>query len=233
MGTKIAPSLLSADFGKLAAEIDDVTRGGADWLHLDVMDGHFVPNLTFGQPVIKSLRAVSSLPFDVHLMVEDPDSMLESFAAAGADWLTVHVETCPHLHRTLERIRKLGCKAGVSLNPATPLAQVEEVIELADLILVMTVNPGFGGQEFIARAASKLERLRRLSDERQPECLLQVDGGVGEQNAGRLITLGADVLVAGSEIFGKSDREEAIRRLRSAADLAYSARRPSGRDNGA
>lgn len=211
---KIAPSILSADFARLAAEIKAVEEAGADWIHVDVMDGHFVPNLTIGPPVVASLRKVTKLPLDVHLMIEKPERFLEAFAEAGADILTVHVETCPHLHRTLQMIKKIGKKAGVSLNPATPLCFLEPVLEEVDVILIMSVNPGFGGQSFIPNALHRIRKVRSWIDERKLSADLEVDGGVNEKTISRVAEAGANVFVAGSAIFGKDDYKEIIRIFR-------------------
>ncbi|MDZ7780009.1 MAG: ribulose-phosphate 3-epimerase [Gemmatimonadota bacterium] len=199
---KIAPSILSSDFGRLADEVGAAEDGGADWIHVDVMDGHFVPNLTIGPVVVAGARAATTLPLDVHLMIEDPDRYLEAFVEAGADVLTVHAEACTHLHRTLQRIRQLGVKAGVALNPATPLGAVEEVAEDIDLLLVMSVNPGFGGQAFIPRSIDKVTRARRMLEAAQSTAYVEVDGGVDASNAGALVRAGASVLVAGSAVYG-------------------------------
>ncbi len=214
---RIAPSILSADFARLAEEVALVEAAGADWVHVDVMDGHFVPNLTVGPPIVEALRKVTKLPLDVHLMMTNPDGFLAEFAAAGADYLTVHVEACPHLHRTVQAIKECGVKAGVTLNPATPLSTVEEILPDADLLLVMSVNPGFGGQQFIPGMLGKIARARQLIDRTSSRALLEVDGGVKVDNAARIIQTGADILVAGSAIFGSGDYGGTIAALRAAA----------------
>jgi ribulose-phosphate 3-epimerase len=198
---RIAPSILSADFARLGEEVRAISAAGADWIHVDVMDGHFVPNITIGPSVVKALRPHSDLPFDVHLMISPVDLYLEAFAEAGADILTVHPEAGPHLHRTIQRIKALGKKAGVSLNPASPVELVEEVLGDIDLILVMSVNPGFGGQSFITSQLKKIERLRRLIDDSGRAIHLEVDGGVDASNAATVVAAGADVLVAGTASF--------------------------------
>jgi ribulose-phosphate 3-epimerase len=198
---RIAPSILSADFARLGEEVRAISAAGADWIHVDVMDGHFVPNLTIGPMVVKALRPHSSLPFDVHLMIGPADPYLEAFAEAGADILTVHPEAGPHLHRTIQRIKALGKQAGVSLNPASPVELVETVLGDIDLILVMSVNPGFGGQSFITSQLKKIERLRRLIDDSGRTIHLEVDGGVDAANAATVVAAGADVLVAGTASF--------------------------------
>jgi ribulose-phosphate 3-epimerase len=203
--TDIAPSLLSADFAFLSDEIKKVEKGGADYLHLDVMDGIFVPNITFGPPVIKKLKKITSIPFDVHLMIDKPERYIKDFVDAGADILTVHAEATTHLHRTIQEIKSHGIKAGVSLNPATPLSSIEYILEDLDLILIMTVNPGFGGQSFIKSMVDKIIDTRRLIDERNSKILLEIDGGVKLDNALELSKLGVDILVAGSAIFGAED----------------------------
>jgi ribulose-phosphate 3-epimerase len=197
----ICPSILASDFAKLGEEVAAIEAAGADWVHVDVMDGHFVPNITIGPDVVKALRPHTTLPFDVHLMVAPVDPWLEAYRAAGADVLTVHPESGPHLHRTLGRIRQLGAKAGVVLNPGTPLAVLEEVIDLVDLVLLMSVNPGFGGQCFIDSALKKIERTRALLDAARSPAHLQVDGGVTALNAGACVAAGADALVAGTAVF--------------------------------
>ena len=198
---RIAPSILSADFARLGEEVAAVSAAGADFIHVDVMDGHFVPNLTIGAAVIKALRAHASLPFDVHLMISPVDPFIEDFVKAGADILTVHPEAGPHLHRTLQAIRKAGAKPGVALNPATPVAAIEPVLGDIDLVLVMSVNPGFGGQTFIASQLKKIETIRNLIDRSGLEVMLEVDGGVNAETAPSVIAAGATVLVAGSAVF--------------------------------
>ncbi|HEU4994218.1 MAG TPA: ribulose-phosphate 3-epimerase [Gemmatimonadaceae bacterium] len=212
----IAPSLLSADFSRLADEVKMCEEGGADWLHVDVMDGQFVPNLTFGAKVIETVRRLTTLPLDVHLMVVQPEKYFDEFAAAGATGLTIHVETAPHLHRQLARIRELGCAAGVALNPATPLTSIEEIIPELDLVLVMTVNPGFGGQEFITYSLDKVARARTLLDTARSGARLEVDGGISRNTIGRVHDAGADTFVAGNAIFTASDPRAEIGVLRAA-----------------
>lgn len=199
---KLAPSILSCDFGRLAEEIQAAEAGGADWIHVDVMDGHFVPNITIGPLIVEAARRATKLPLDVHLMISSPDRYLASFVDAGADVVTVHQEACPHLHRTLQAIRELGARAGVALNPATPLGFVEPVLGDLDLLLIMSVNPGFGGQRFIPASLTKLQNARALLDRAGSEAELEVDGGVASGNAAAIVAAGASVLVAGSAVFG-------------------------------
>ncbi len=206
---RIAPSILSADFACLGEEIRDVEKAGCDLIHVDVMDGHFVPNLTIGPPVIKSLRKITKLPFDVHLMIEKPIESLETFRKAGADWLTVHVEACENVSETLEAIAKLGAKPGISLRPGTPVSKIEPFLKKTELILIMSVEPGFGGQSFMEEQLEKVKYLRSRFNG-----LISVDGGVHAQNAGRCREAGADILVAGTAVFGQNDRKSAIDNLR-------------------
>lgn len=213
---RIAPSILSADFANLGEEVRAIASAGADWVHIDVMDGHFVPNLTIGPGVVKALRPHTDLPFDVHLMISPADPFLEAFAEAGADILSIHPEAGPHLHRSIQTIKGLGKRAGVVLNPATPISVLDEVIDDLDLILVMTVNPGFGGQKFIESQLPKIERLRKLIDQTGKDIDLEVDGGVDAATAPRVIAAGANVLVAGTATFkgGPSQYESNIKKLR-------------------
>ena len=212
----LAPSLLSADFVRLAEEIARVEAAGADWLHLDIMDGHFVPNLTFGPPVVAAIRKISKLPLDVHLMVSNPAALVEQFAEAGADYLTVHVETEPHLHRLVNRIRELGVKPAVTLNPATSVDLLDEILSEVDMVLVMSVNPGFGGQKFIPASLAKLRRLKQKLNRLDRQVLIEVDGGVNQATAPQLIEAGVDVLVAGSAVFGSADMKTTIAALKQA-----------------
>jgi ribulose-phosphate 3-epimerase len=213
---KIAPSILAADFSKLGDEIKAVEQAGADWIHVDVMDGHFVPNITIGPLVVEAVRKVTELPLDVHLMVEDADKYIKDFASAGADILTVHVEACPHLNRTINHIKEQDVRAGVVLNPSTPLSSLEEILHEIDMVLLMSVNPGFGGQKFITSLLDKTLNLRQIMDQYEQEFDLEVDGGVKAENAGELKEAGANVLVAGSAIFNSKDYKKAIQQLRDA-----------------
>jgi len=213
---KIAPSILSADFSRLGEEVKAVEEAGADWIHVDVMDGKFVPNITVGPLVVECLRKVTKLPLDVHLMIENADQYIEDFANAGADIISVHAEACPHLHRTIDSIKEKGAKAGVVLNPATTLFALDEIIEQVDMVLLMSVNPGFGGQEFIGSVLSKIELLRNTLNESGVELDVEVDGGIKPDNAATIKQAGANVLVAGSAIFGSDDYKKAIEALREA-----------------
>jgi ribulose-phosphate 3-epimerase len=210
----IAPSILSADFARLGDEIRAVEAAGADWIHVDVMDGHFVPNITFGPVMVEAARRITQLPLDVHLMIENPDRYIPEFARAGASTITVHVETCPHLHRTVGLIRDSGAQPGVVLNPATPVEALEWIIADIDLVLVMSVNPGFGGQAFIPASLDKLRAVRRLIASKGRRTLIEVDGGVSVKTIAAIASAGADVFVAGSAIFGGGDYRAAVRSLR-------------------
>ena len=215
---KLAPSILTADFGHLADEIRAAEEGGADYIHLDVMDGAFVPNISFGPVVVQAVRKFTSLPLDVHLMVEEPGRYLADYAAAGANLLTVQVEACKHLHRTVQQITALGCKAGVALNPSTPVDAVREILPFVDMVLVMSVNPGFGSQRFIETSTSKLRRMRKLMDDLDPLADLQVDGGVDAHNIADIVAAGANVIVVGSAVYNqRASVAENIARLRQAA----------------
>lgn len=214
---KIAPSILSADFGHVGEQVKEATEAGADYIHVDIMDGHFVPNITIGPPVVAAIRPHTNLPLDVHLMIEQPEQYIPQFVQAGADIITVHVETCPHLHRMLESIKELGIKAGVTLNPSTHLHAIDEVLPIVDLVLVMSVNPGFGGQKFIESSVDKIARLRRILDERGLSAELQVDGGINAEIAPRVVKSGATVLVAGAAVFNKRESvSQAIAAIREA-----------------
>ena len=213
--TLIAPSLLSADFGRLTDEVRAIERAGADLAHLDVMDGRFVPNITFGPAVVAAMKRSTDLPLDVHLMIVEPERHIDAFVAAGADRVSVHAETCPHLHRTLQQIRRAGAMPAVALNPSTPLCMVEEVLGEVGMVLVMSVNPGLGGQAFIESSLDKIRRLRAMADARGLSIDIEVDGGVSDRNASLLLAAGANVLVAGSYVFGQSDYAAAITSLRA------------------
>lgn len=221
MAVKIAPSILSADFARLGEEIRAIEAAGADYVHVDVMDGHFVPNLTFGPPIISSIRKTTALPFDVHLMIDPAQPYLETYAQAGADIITVHAEADKHLDRSLQVIRNAGKKAGVSLNPATPESAIEYVLDKLDLVLVMSVNPGFGGQSFLASQVEKIRRLRAMIGERPIE--LEVDGGINPETAGEVVAAGANVLVAGSAVFKGDDYAANVRAIRASADARNAA----------
>ncbi|MGB7220347.1 MAG: ribulose-phosphate 3-epimerase [Vicinamibacterales bacterium] len=217
MSVLIAPSILSADFAALGEAIAAVERGGADLIHVDVMDGHFVPNISIGAPVVASLKRVAKIPLDVHLMISDPDRYIEAFAAAGAAMISVHVEVLPHLHRTIGAIKALGAKAGVVLNPSTPVVGIEEVASDVDFVLVMSVNPGFGGQSFIPRSEFKVREVRAALDRAGNKAPVEIDGGVDLQNIARVVAAGARIIVAGSAIFNTPDPERATRELKAAA----------------
>jgi ribulose-phosphate 3-epimerase len=215
VSVRIAPSVLSADFARLAEDIARIEAGGADWIHVDVMDGRFVPNLTFGAKVIDTLRRITSLPLDCHLMVVEPERYFEAFAGAGASVITIHAEVSPHLHRHVARIKELGCIAGVALNPATSLESVREIASDLDLLLIMTVNPGFGGQQFIPASVDKVRRARRLLEEAGSDAALQVDGGIARETIRPVWRAGADTFVAGNAVFTAADPSAEIRELRS------------------
>ena len=219
MSLIIAPSILCADFAALGELFAAADGGGADLIHVDVMDGHFVPNLTIGPPVVQSISRVAKVPLDVHLMIEEPDRYLEAFVRAGAAMISVHVEVLPHLHRTIQAIKQLGAKAGVALNPSTPIVALEEIAADVDHVLVMSVNPGFGGQTFIPRSESKIAAVRALLDRQGNAAPIEVDGGIDRTNAARIVEAGATILVAGNSIFGTGDPERATRELRAAATL--------------
>jgi ribulose-phosphate 3-epimerase len=214
MKQMVAPSMLSADFSNLAKDIELINQSEADWFHLDIMDGQFVPNISFGLPVVKAIRQKASKPLDVHLMIVNPQNYITAFKEAGADWLNVHYEACTHLHRTVEAIRKAGMKAGVTLNPHTPVALLEDIVGEVDLVLLMSVNPGFGGQSFIENTYAKVDRLKNLIIQKKSPALIEVDGGVTDSNAAKLYKTGADVLVAGSYVFNAEDPEKAIKKLK-------------------
>jgi ribulose-phosphate 3-epimerase len=211
---KIAPSILAADLSYLGKQILEAEQGGADWIHLDIMDGHFVPDISFGPTIVDTVRKCTKLPLDVHLMIEEPEKLLASFRSAGADIITVHQETCPHLYRTIQTIQESGCKAGVALNPSTPVTLIQEIIDQIDLILVMTVEPGFGGQDFIKNSLRKIRETREMINRSKRDILLEVDGGIDRSNAQLVIEAGADILVAGTSIFKSESIRDAISSLR-------------------
>jgi ribulose-phosphate 3-epimerase len=212
---KIAPSILSADFAKLKDEIQEVEQAGADWLHIDVMDGHFVPNITLGPLIVEAIRPHTALPLDVHLMIEQPDRYIAEFAKAGADYISVHQEACVHLHRTIHLIKDQGVKAGVVINPATPASMIEPILPEVDLVLLMTVNPGFGGQKFIDNVLPKIAQVRQWVEEKGLQVEIEVDGGVNQETARQVVQAGANVLVAGSAIFRAADRKQALSAIRT------------------
>lgn len=211
----IAPSVLSADFANLQRDVEMINGSQADWFHVDIMDGVFVPNMSFGFPVLAALAKHAQKPLDVHLMIVDPDRYLKAFADAGAHVITVHIEACTHLHRTLQAIKDLGCKAGIAVNPHTSISQLEDIVEYADLVCLMSVNPGFGGQKFIQSTYKKIQALRQLANEKNPSLKIEIDGGVNLDNAPLLLQAGADVLVAGNTVFAADNPVEMIQRLKS------------------
>lgn len=215
MSTIVSPSILSADFSNLGKDVQMLHKSDCEWIHIDVMDGVFVPNISFGLPVIKSIRKYTNKPFDVHLMIQNPNNFLEDFKNAGADIITVHIEACTHLHRTISEIKKLGMKAGVALNPHTPISSLEEIISDLDLVLIMSVNPGFGGQKFIPSAIAKVKKLKQLISEKKSNALIEVDGGVNHETGKQLVKAGANALVAGSFVFGSENPAITISKLKS------------------
>lgn len=219
---KIAPSILAADFAKLGEEVLEVEKAGADWIHIDVMDGHFVPNISFGAVVLNAIKPLTKLPMDVHLMIENPDLYIEEFAKAGADSITVHVEACPHLHRTIQLIRSFGVKPGVVLNPHTPVETIQHILEDIDLVLFMTVNPGFGGQKFIHSVVPKVKQLADMIKEKGLSIEIEIDGGINEETIVPCAQAGATVFVAGSAIYSKKDRMQALQAIKKAGEEAIS-----------
>ena len=210
---KLAPSILSADFSRLAEQVNEIEKAGAHLIHVDVMDGHFVPNITFGAPVMKSLLGKTGIPFDVHLMIENPDIYIADFVTENTEYITVHQEACIHLHRTIQNIRSHGVKAGVSINPATPVCMIEEVLSDVDMVLVMSVNPGFGGQKFIPSALDKIRALDNIRKERNLDFVIEIDGGAGADNIDEILAAGTDIVVAGSSVFKKGDIDKQVRLL--------------------
>jgi ribulose-phosphate 3-epimerase len=217
----IAPSVLAADFSQLQRDFEMVNQSQADWFHIDVMDGRFVPNITFGMFIVAAMKKMASKPLDVHLMIVEPEKYIEEFRAAGADNITVHYEACPHLHRTLQQIKATGAKAGVALNPHTPISLLEDLIEDIDLVCLMSVNPGFGGQKFIYQTIPKIKKLKAMIEERNTNTLIEIDGGIGLQNAEAILQAGADVLVAGNSVFGADNPKDAIKRLKAIEGIRY------------
>ncbi|MCI5593063.1 MAG: ribulose-phosphate 3-epimerase [Clostridiales bacterium] len=210
---KLAPSILSADFSRLAEQVNEIEKAGAHLIHVDVMDGHFVPNITFGAPVMKSLLGKTGIPFDVHLMIENPDMYIADFVTENTEYITVHQEACIHLHRTIQNIRSHGVKAGVSINPATPVCMIEEVLSDVDMVLVMSVNPGFGGQKFIPSALDKIRALDNIRKERNLDFVIEIDGGAGVDNIDEILAAGTDIVVAGSSVFKKGDIDKQVKLL--------------------
>ena len=210
---KLAPSILSADFSRLAEQVNEIEKAGAHLIHVDVMDGHFVPNITFGAPVMKSLLGKTGIPFDVHLMIENPDMYIADFVTENTEYITVHQEACIHLHRTIQNIRSHGVKAGVSINPATPVCMIEEVLSDVDMVLVMSVNPGFGGQKFIPSALDKIRALDNIRKERNLDFVIEIDGGAGADNIDEILAAGTDIVVAGSSVFKKGDNDKQVKLL--------------------